>query len=71
MTRLLREHDLPAVVDADALFGLEPFERAAPTVLTPHAGELARLLGVESSWVNAHRLEALARAVERSAASCC
>ena len=41
------EIDLPAVVDADALFGLEPFERAAPTVLTPHAGELARLLGDE------------------------
>jgi NAD(P)H-hydrate epimerase len=34
-------------------------------VLTPHAGELARLLGVESSWVDAHRLQALDRAVER------
>ena len=38
--RLLEETDLPAVVDADALFGLEPFVREAPTVLTPHAGEL-------------------------------
>jgi len=63
--RLLEETDLPAVVDADALFGLEPFSRKAPTVLTPHAGELARLLGVESSWVDAHRLQALDRAVER------
>ncbi len=63
--RLLEEVDLPAVVDADGLFGLEPFERSAPTVLTPHAGELARLLGRESAWVDAHRLEALREAVER------
>jgi ADP-dependent NAD(P)H-hydrate dehydratase / NAD(P)H-hydrate epimerase len=55
----------PAVVDADALFGLEPFERDAPTVLTPHAGELARLLEVGSEWVAAHRLEAAARCTER------
>ncbi|HEX6490730.1 MAG TPA: NAD(P)H-hydrate dehydratase [Gaiellaceae bacterium] len=63
--RLLEETELPAVVDADALDGLEPFEREAPTVLTPHSGELARLLGVEAAWVDAHRLEASRRAVER------
>jgi ADP-dependent NAD(P)H-hydrate dehydratase / NAD(P)H-hydrate epimerase len=63
--RLLEETDVPAVVDADALHELEPFQRAAPTVLTPHSGELGRLLGEESSWVDAHRLEALAGAVER------
>jgi len=63
--RLLEETAVPAVVDADALFGLEPFERDAPTVLTPHSGELARLLDESSKWVDAHRLEALARAVER------
>ena len=55
---LLERIDLPAVVDADALFELEPVTRAAPTVLTPHAGELARLLGTDSAWVGAHRLEA-------------
>ncbi len=63
--RLLEETDLPAVVDADALFGLEPFTRTAPTVLTPHSGELARLLGTDAPWVDAHRIEALGRAVER------
>jgi len=63
--RLLVETDLPAVVDADALRGLEPFERSAATVLTPHEGELGRLLGEESGWVAAHRLEALRRAVDR------
>jgi hydroxyethylthiazole kinase-like uncharacterized protein yjeF len=63
--RLLEETDVPAVVDADGLYELEPFERAAPTVLTPHSGELGRLLGEEPSWIDAHRLEALRRAVER------
>lgn len=63
--KLLLETEVPAVVDADGLDGLEPFERAAETVLTPHSGELGRLLDEESAWVDAHRLEALARAVER------
>ncbi|TML24492.1 MAG: NAD(P)H-hydrate dehydratase [Actinobacteria bacterium] len=63
--RLLEETDLPAVVDADALFDLDPFTRTAPTVLTPHSGELGRLLDVDSSWIDAHRLEASRRAVER------
>jgi NAD(P)H-hydrate epimerase len=63
--RLLEETELPAVVDADALYELQPFDRAAPTVLTPHSGELARLVGEESSWVDTHRLAALRRAVDR------
>jgi NAD(P)H-hydrate epimerase len=63
--RLLHETELPAVVDADGLWELEPFSRAAPTVLTPHAGELARLLEEEADWVDAHRLEAVGRAVDR------
>ena len=44
---LLERLELPVVLDADALWELEPFERAAPTVLTPHSGELARLLGAD------------------------
>jgi ADP-dependent NAD(P)H-hydrate dehydratase / NAD(P)H-hydrate epimerase len=68
--RLLEELDRPAVVDADGLYDLEPFERAAPTVLTPHEGELARLLGEESDWVAAHRLEAVRRGAERFACVC-
>ena len=63
--RLLEESSLPAVVDADGLNELEPFEREAPSVLTPHEGELGRLLGEESKWVAAHRLEALRRGVDR------
>jgi hydroxyethylthiazole kinase-like uncharacterized protein yjeF len=63
--RLLAELEVPAVVDADALFELEPGEWPAARVLTPHSGELGRLLGEEPAWVDAHRLEALRRAVER------
>jgi hydroxyethylthiazole kinase-like uncharacterized protein yjeF len=62
---LLEQLELPVVVDADALFELEPGDWPAARVLTPHEGELARLLESESSWVAAHRLEAAGRAVER------
>jgi NAD(P)H-hydrate epimerase len=65
--RLLEQLDTPIVLDADALHELEPFQREAATVLTPHDGELARLIGEESTWVAAHRLEALHRGVERFA----
>ncbi|HKB20531.1 MAG TPA: NAD(P)H-hydrate dehydratase [Gaiellaceae bacterium] len=63
--RVLAEARLPAVVDGDALWELEPGVWPAPRVLTPHSGELARLIGEEASWVDAHRIEAVCRAVER------
>jgi len=63
--RVLAEVALPAVVDGDALWELEPGDWPAPRVLTPHAGELGRLIGEDSAWVDAHRLEAVQRAVER------
>ena len=63
--RLLAELSVPVVVDADALFELEPAEWPAPRVLTPHAGELGHLLGKETDWVDAHRLEAVHWAVDR------
>jgi ADP-dependent NAD(P)H-hydrate dehydratase / NAD(P)H-hydrate epimerase len=62
---LLERSQLPAVVDADALFGLEPLEREAPIVLTPHAGELGRLIDEPSAEVNAHRLASVQRAAEK------
>ncbi|HEX6577338.1 MAG TPA: NAD(P)H-hydrate dehydratase [Jiangellaceae bacterium] len=45
----------PAVVDADGLRFL-PRRLETPTLLTPHAGELARLLGVDRDDVEARRL---------------
>ena len=53
------------VVDADALHELEPGDWPAARVLTPHAGELAGLLGRDSDWVSAHRLAAVREAAER------
>ncbi|HKD94202.1 MAG TPA: NAD(P)H-hydrate dehydratase [Gaiellaceae bacterium] len=63
--RLLTEVELPAVVDADALFELEPGEWPALRVLTPHEGELARLLGRDSKEVAAHRLASVQEAAEK------
>ena len=63
----------PLVLDADGLGAFagrlgDLAGRAAPTVLTPHAGELARLLGCESAFVNAHRLQCVERAARESGA---
>ena len=67
---LLAAGTQPVVLDADALHELEPGDWAGRAVLTPHAGELARLLGEESAWVNAHRLEAARRGAERFGCVC-
>ncbi|HEX4399160.1 MAG TPA: NAD(P)H-hydrate dehydratase [Trebonia sp.] len=52
---------LPVLVDADGLTLLAQHKdllpRAAPTLLTPHAGELGRLLGKDPADVEARRLE--------------
>jgi hydroxyethylthiazole kinase-like uncharacterized protein yjeF len=49
--------DVPTVVDADALTALAGRRgRSAPLLLTPHAGELARLVGAERDDVEARRL---------------
>ncbi|MQY07564.1 NAD(P)H-hydrate dehydratase [Actinomadura macrotermitis] len=58
--------DLPVLVDADGLTVLarrrDLLRREAPTVLTPHAGELARLLGADRADIEARRLEHVRRA---------
>ena len=65
--------EAPLVIDAD---GLNAFagelsriaERGAPTLLTPHAGELGRLLGRDAAEISAHRLEAVREAARAAAA---
>jgi hydroxyethylthiazole kinase-like uncharacterized protein yjeF len=77
LTAILRT-DLPVLVDADGLTilsqhqdllprhegdeGYEGDEGLAPTLITPHAGELARLLGTDPASVEARRLEHARRA---------
>ena len=61
--RLLAELELPVVADADALYELEAADWPAPRVLTPHEGELGRLLG--RTDIAAHRLASVQEAVER------
>jgi len=68
--QLLGAGDHALVLDADALHGLEPGDWGPRAVLTPHAGELARLLGEDSAWVGAHRLEAALRGAERFGCVC-
>jgi ADP-dependent NAD(P)H-hydrate dehydratase / NAD(P)H-hydrate epimerase len=63
--RVLAEVELPVVVDADALHELEPADWPAPRVLTPHEGELGRLLGRSSQKVAAHRLASVREAADR------
>lgn len=61
--KLLTEVDKPVVLDADGINCLAEeqwswAQRAAPTVLTPHPGEMARLLLTNPETVNADRIGA-------------
>lgn len=58
---------LPTVVDADAI-GVLPRWLNGPVLLTPHAGELARLLGVARAEVTADPVSAVRQAAERTGA---
>jgi NAD(P)H-hydrate epimerase len=70
---LARRVMIPLLLDADGLNAhagaLESLaDRSAPTVLTPHSGELARLLGTGSTAVQAHRLHSARRAAAAASA---
>lgn len=69
--RLAAETTLPLVLDADALNAhvghLDALAgRGGPTVLTPHPGEAARLLGQSSAEIQADRLAAARRLAAES-----
>ena len=70
---ILREAEVPVLLDADAVTALAGSEalarREAPTVLTPHAGELGRLLGIGAKEVSAHRLRSARAAADEH--GCC
>jgi NAD(P)H-hydrate epimerase len=70
---LARDAELPLVLDADGLNAhaqrLEELSaRRAATVLTPHAGELARLIGCESADIERERLRHVREAARASGA---
>ena len=68
---LSRQAEIPVVLDADGLNALAGdlaflAGRTAPTVLTPHVGELARLLAVSTDEIKAHRLRSAQQASQLS-----
>lgn len=74
VTRFVRDCPSPLVIDADALNALSALPdrgasilgvRKAPTVLTPHPGEMGRLLGRDTNAVQEDRLGAVRDAVEQ------
>ncbi len=73
IARLIADRRRPTVVDADALAAIarsDPAAGSAPAlVLTPHPGEASRLLGCATAEVQADRLGAAARLVERTGAT--
>jgi NAD(P)H-hydrate epimerase len=70
---LALQAELPMVLDADGLNAhaghlRELAARSAATVLTPHAGELGRLLGCGSDEIERHRLQHVRAAAAESGA---
>jgi len=61
LLRAVLRTDLPVLVDADGLTILaehrDLLPRPAPTLITPHAGELARLTGADRADIEAQRLQ--------------
>ena len=63
--------DLPIVLDADGLnafagyVDLLPKRKSAHLVLTPHPGEMARLLGISSAQVQANRVQTAVEAARQ------
>ena len=60
--RVVRECPLPLILDADALYALRAIAedvqaRTAPTILTPHPGEMGELMESDAKTVNDNRLK--------------
>ncbi|WP_273841390.1 NAD(P)H-hydrate dehydratase [Rubrobacter calidifluminis] len=70
---ILREVEVPVLLDADGVTSLAGSDalarREAPTVITPHAGELGRILDVGAGEISARRLHHAREAARRF--GCC
>lgn len=73
VTELLAAVEQPVVLDADGIAAFQGHpeglkERRAPTILTPHSGELGRLLGCTAPEIDGDRIGATREAARRSGA---
>ncbi|BBL78225.1 bifunctional NAD(P)H-hydrate repair enzyme [Rubrobacter xylanophilus] len=70
---ILREVEAPVLLDADAITNLAGSgalaRREAPAVITPHAGELGRIMGAGAREISASRLRCAREAARRH--RCC
>ncbi|MGB3681437.1 MAG: NAD(P)H-hydrate dehydratase [Rubrobacteraceae bacterium] len=70
---ILREVGAPVLLDADAISNLSGSDalaqRAAPTVITPHPGELSRLIETGTKELQARRLHSAREAAQKY--GCC
>ncbi|MER5647148.1 NAD(P)H-hydrate dehydratase [Streptosporangium sp. NPDC002524] len=68
VARSVLSSEVPVLVDADALTLVAQdrslLRRGAPVLVTPHAGELSRLIGVPRERIEARRLENARRAAD-------
>jgi ADP-dependent NAD(P)H-hydrate dehydratase / NAD(P)H-hydrate epimerase len=76
MKELLSVYQGPMVIDADALNLISEYKlhedltkRQHPTVLTPHPGEMARLLGVEKDEISRNPTQSVKSAVNQTHAT--
>lgn len=70
---LVAKIDRPLILDGDGLTAVVGRldllkSRRAPTIITPHAGELARLLGVSAGAINADRITVARRTAAETGA---
>ncbi|MDI6616401.1 MAG: NAD(P)H-hydrate dehydratase, partial [Syntrophaceae bacterium] len=64
---LAREIEKPLLIDGDGITALCADlqiieERKAPTILTPHLGEMSRITGIDADDIRANRIEVLQKA---------
>lgn len=72
---MVRRADLPLVLDADGINALASDleilrERRAPTILTPHPGELSRLIDIPPAEINATRIDTAQRVARERGLVC-
>ena len=69
-SEVLRKTDVPVILDADGLNAAAQCidilsERKAPLILTPHPGEMSRLLGISTAHVQRDRIGSVCDLCER------